>query len=170
MVFIITGIAESGRNTVGRLLAETLGWEFIDAENLPLPGSFDARKCSASLSAADSASAKEALSSAIDLWIYQWRDVVVSCPMLTESDQRQLARTSGLVKVVCLEASHVTTRSPDLDRSVSVASHEAPAKWHAVPEPGQDVLTVDSSRQVEDIIAEITAVLIRRKSPWFAHN
>jgi gluconokinase len=170
MVFVITGTAESGRNTVGRLLAETLGWEFIDAENLPPPGSMDARGWSASLAGADRAVGTETLSAAIKFWIYQWRDVVVSCPMLTESDRRQLSRMSALVKVVCLEASHVTTRSPDLDRSVSVASHEAPAKRHAVPEPAQDMLTVDSSRQVEDIIAEITAVLIRRKSPWFAHN
>ena len=49
MVFIITEAAESGRNTVGRLLAEALGWEFVDAENLHPPGNRDARRCSTSL-------------------------------------------------------------------------------------------------------------------------
>jgi len=37
MVFIITGAAESFRNTVARLLAESLGWEFVDAASLVFP-------------------------------------------------------------------------------------------------------------------------------------
>ena len=43
MVFIITGTAESGRNAVGRLLAEALGWEYIDAENLRPSGNLEAQ-------------------------------------------------------------------------------------------------------------------------------
>jgi gluconokinase len=167
MVFIITGAAESGRNTVGRLLAEALGWEFVDAENLQPPGNLDARRSSTS-QVNDPTLRIETLSAAITLWIHEWRDVVVSCPMLTDRDRWQLSTMSSLVKIVCLEASHATGRSPVHDRSVCVVSSEFPAGWHAARQPGQDVLTVDSCRQVEEIIAEITAVLIMRKSPWFA--
>ena len=169
MVFIITEAAESGRNTVGRLLAEALGWEFVDAENLHSPGNLDARRCSTSL-VNDPTLPIETLSAAITFWIHEWRDVVVSCPMLTEKDRRQLSKMSSLLKIVCLEASHATGRSPVDDRSVRVVSSEFPAGWHAARQPGQDVLTVDSCRQVEEIIAEITAVLIMRKSPWFARD
>jgi gluconokinase len=170
MVFIITGAAESTRNTVGRLLAEALGWEFVDAESLRLPGNLDARKCGTSLANADPTLRIETLSAAINFWIYEWRDVVVSCPMLTETEQRQLSKMSSLVKIVCLEASHVTGRTRVLDRSLRVVSSEFSAEWHAARDPGPNVLTVDSSRQVEEIIAEMTAVLIVRKSPWFARN
>ena len=170
MVFIITEAAESGRNTVGRLLAEALGWEFVDAENLHPPGNLDARRCGTSL-VNDPTLPIETLSAAITFWIHEWRDVVVSCPMLTDRDRRQLSKMSSLLKIVCLEASHATGRSPvDDDRSVRVVSSEFPAGWHAVLGQGQNVLTVDSCRQVEEIIAEITAVLIMRKSPWFARD
>jgi gluconokinase len=169
MVFIITEAAESGRDTVGRLLAEALGWEFVDAENLHPPCNLDARRCSTSL-VDDPTLRIETLSAAIAFWIHEWRDVVVSCPMLTDRDQRQLSKMSSLVKIVCLEASHATGRSPVHDRSVRVVSPDFPAGGHAARQPGQDVLMVDSCRQVEEIVAEITAVLIMGKSPWFAHD
>ena len=160
MVLIITGAAELGRNTVGRLLAEALGWEFVDAENLHPPANLDARRCSTLLANADPTLRIETLSAAINFWIYEWRDVVVSCPMLTERDRRQLSKMSSLVKIVCLEASAATGRTPVLDRSGRVVRSEFAAGWQAAREPGQDVLMVDSSRQVEEIIAEIMAVLM----------
>jgi len=160
MVFIITGAAESGRDTVGRLLAEALGWEFVEAENLRSPGNLDGRRCSTSLANADPALSIETLSAAINLWIYEWRDVVVSCPMLTERDRRQLSKMSSLVKIACLGASHATGRTRVADRPVRVLSSELPAGSHAARDPGQDEITVDASRQVEEIIAEMTAVLM----------
>jgi hypothetical protein len=90
--------------------------------------------------------------------------------MLTDKDRRQLSKMSSLVKIVYLEASHATGRSPVHDRSVRVAGSEFPAGWHAARQPGQDVLTLIRAGKFEEIIAEITAVLITRKSPWFARN
>ena len=131
MVFIITGTAESGRNTVGRLLAEALGWEYIDAENLRPSGNLEAHRCSASLANADPNLRTGTLSAAINIWIYEWRDVVVSCPVLTEGERRQLSRMSSLVKIVCLEDFHATGRNRFLDMSVGVASFRLPAENHA---------------------------------------
>jgi len=170
MVFIITGAAESGRNTVGRLLAEALGWEFVDAENLRPPGNPDERKCSSALADADPAARVETLSAAINFWIYEWRDVVVSYPKLTERERGQLSKMSSLVRIVCLEASHATGRTRILDGSARVAGSKFSEGWYAARDPAPDVLTVDSSRQVEEIIAEMTAVLIMRKSPRLAHD
>lgn len=168
MVLIITGSAEPGRNTLGRRLAEALGWEFADAENLHPPGHPDPPNCNPSLATADSPLRIETLSAAINFWIYDWRDVVVSCPLLTETERKQLSKMSSLVKIVCLEVSEGT--GPVLDRPLPVASSEFSAGWHAALDPEAEVLTVDSSRQAEEIVAEMTAVLIMRKSPWLARN
>src|SRR5271157_3759566 len=114
MVLIITGSADSDRSTLGSRLAEALGWEFADAENLRPPGHLDARNCSPSLAAAHLPSRLETLSAAINFWIYDWRDVVVSSPLLTETERRQLSKMSSLVKIVCLEASfESSSRVPD---------------------------------------------------------
>jgi len=157
VVFIIAGAAESARHTVGRLLAEALGWEFVDAEKLRPPGNLDACRSSILL-ANDDRTLFKTLSAAINFWIYEWRDVVASCPALTEGDRRQLSRMSSLVKIVCLEEYHATSRTPVLDQPVD-ASFQLAAGWQAARQPG-DVLTLDSSRRVEEIVAEMTALLM----------
>jgi len=172
MVFIITGAAEADANTVARLLAEAWGWELIDAEHLhPHPQDRpDARRCATSLANTDPTPRIESLWAAIHLWIYEWRDVVVSCPMLSERDRKQLSKVSSLVKIVCLEAPHAASCTSFPDRPVRLvhpenarsenARSEFPAGWRPAHKPVQDALMVDSSRQVEEIIAEITSVLM----------
>ncbi len=160
MVFIITGTAESDRNTVGRLLAEALGWEYIAAESLRPSGSLEAHQCSASLANADSTLRTGTLSAAINIWIYEWRDVVVSTPVLTEEERRQLSRMSSLVKLVCLENFYATGRHRCLNRSEGVARFQLSADSNAESTAEPSVFTLDSSRQVEDIIAEMTSVLM----------
>jgi gluconate kinase len=171
MVFVITGTAESDGNTVGRLLADDLGWEFVEAEGLTPSANLDRRRCSASPANTDPAPRIETLAAAINSWIYEWRDVVVSCPMLTERDRRQLSEMSSLVKIVRLEISHGTGRTPLLDRSVRIARSESFDGWRATCQPEQEVLTVDSSRQVEEVIAEIVcALVLKRRSPLAVSN
>src|SRR5271166_543346 len=111
MVFIITGTAESDRSTVGRLLAEDLGWEFVDAENLHPAANLDVQNCKHSGAGDKPFLRMEALSAAVHSWINHWQDVVVSCPMLTERDRKQLSEMSSLVKIVCLEDSCATDRT-----------------------------------------------------------
>ena len=167
MVFVVTGTSESDRNTVGRLLAQDLGWEFVDAENLHPPSNLDARNCNASLANADPSLRIETLAAAINFWIYEWRDVVISCPMLTERDRSRLSEMSSLVKIVCLEASHATGRTPSLDRLVRAVSSEYPDGWPATRESEQEALPADSVGQVDEIIAEIvSALILKRRSPY----
>ena len=165
MVFIITGTAESGRNTVGKLLAEELGWEFLEAQNLHANNNLDVPLCSSSLGDADPTLRLETLVAAINTWIYEWRDVVLSYPGLTETERTQLSKMSSLVKIICLEQFHGSGRTRLPERSAGVANSEFSAESHAICDPKQDALTVDSSRQLEEIIAEITALLIMRSSP-----
>jgi gluconate kinase len=157
MVFIIIGAPESDRNTVGRLLAEALGWEFINAENLRPPANLD-HGCSA-VANPDATLSIETLSTAINRWIYEWRDVVISCPMLTEGDRRQILKISSLIKIVCLKRSRATSPTHVLYKSVSLVSR-LPAGCQGAQDLGPEVMTIDSSRQIEEIIAEMTAVLM----------
>jgi len=159
VVFIITGATESGRDTVGRHLADTLGWEFVNAENLRPTGNLEANRCGDSGANAGATWLIEALSAAIDIWIYEWRDAVVSCPTLMEADRKRLCQKSSLVNIVCLEASLATGRAHVLDQSAGVES-QLQARWYGSQHQRRDVITVDTSRQVEEIVAEMTAVLL----------
>jgi gluconokinase len=170
MVLIITGASESDRNTVGSLLAEALGWEFVDADHLRAPGSLDVRKCGRSLANADPAWRTETLSAAINFWIYEWRDAVVSCPMLTEKDRRQLSEISSLVRIVCLKVPHDTGRSALRDRHAPFMSTEPTPGKHAGLQPRENVLTVNSSQRTEEIIAEMVSALILNRRPPYAET
>ena len=150
MVFIIAGTSVLDRNTVGRLLAETLAWEFVDAENLRVPENVDADRGGTSRAHADRTWDAKTLSAAINLWIYEWRDVVVSCPVLTEGERRQLSGMSSLVKIVFLKEFHAPDRTRISARSVGVSISRV-----------NDVSTLDLYRPVEEIIADLTAVLTR---------
>jgi gluconokinase len=169
MVFVITGTAESDTNTVGRLLADDLAWEFVDAKNLHPPAHLETRNSKYSRVNADSSLRMEALLAAINFWIYEWRDVVVSCPLLRESDRRQLSKTSLLVKVVCLETSYVNGCTNFFDRSAGVLVSEQPDGSCGTRQSEQEVLKIDSSRDVEDIVAEIVgALILNRRPPLYA--
>lgn len=160
MVFIITGAAESSRTSVGRCLADALGWEFVAAESLHPPGNAEVRGCSTPRADADSTFVVDTLSTAVKSWIYEWRDVVLSCPVLTEGERKQLSRMSSLVKIVCLAEFHVIDRTCVSDRPVGLAISQSSAASHGSCNPGQDLFTLDLFRPVEEIIAELTAVLM----------
>ena len=159
MILVITGTAESDPNTVSRVLADDLGWKFVDAENLNLSADLAARDCNHSLAKADSSLSIQTLSAALNTWTYEWQDVVVSCPTLTERDRKQLSGMSSLVKIVCLAACPATDRTPFLDRSVHNISYKRPDEWHVTP-GGRQESTVDSTRQVEEIVAEVVYGLV----------
>src|SRR5208282_3860413 len=142
MVFVVTGTAEPDRNTVGRLLADALGWEFIDAENLHPPGNPDARRGSAALANTDPTFSIATLSAAIDLWIYEWRDVVVSCPTLTDTDRKQLYRNTSLIRIICLTTTP-DRRSDFFDPPAQFMSTE-PASNGAKLDPRETIFTVGS--------------------------
>lgn len=160
MVFIIAGTPALEGNTVGRLLAETLAWEFVDAENLRVQGNVDAARGSTSPAHPDRTSCTEALSAAIYLWIYEWRDVVVSCPALTAGECRRMSTISSLVKVVSLQKFHASERTRASDGSASIAISQSPSGSRAPWDLARDVSTLDGSRTMEEIIAKLTAMLM----------
>jgi gluconate kinase len=160
MVLIITGPGASARNTVGRFLAEALGWEFVDAEDL-------ARRGSASQAHTGPASLIETLTAAINFWVYEWRDVVVSCPMLTETDGRQLCRDTSLVRIVYLKMSYDAGWNTMLDKPEHSMNTGLATSKHTGQCLPAKALTVDSSQGIEDIITQvISALLLDRRSTY----
>lgn len=160
MVFIIAGTPESDRNTVSRLFAETLAWEFVDAENLRIQGNVDTAWGGTSPAHPHRISCTEALSAAINLWIYEWRDVVVSSPLLTEGERRQLSKISSLIKIVCLDEFRTPDRTCVPDELRGVAISQSPAASHASRDSAKDVSTLELLRPVEEVIEELTALLV----------
>jgi len=154
VVIVIMGDVESGRNRVGRLLADYLGWEFSDVDSLHY-GTLSR----SSLDDADCSPRMKALFSAIDSLNYEWRDVIVSSSILDENDQ-SLHYHHPLVKFVYLKTTGTTHDSLPSDQAAGVANSGIAMKGFVAPEPYDSVLTVDSSQRVEQILSTVLSELI----------
>jgi gluconate kinase len=145
MVIVVIGEVESGGSSVGRLLAESLGWEFAEVESLDC-----AIQAGSALPNAGRMPQMQALSAVVDSSNCQWRDVIVSCPTLTDKDHWQLRRNHPSVKFVYLKAPDRTDHSVPSDRCAAVESDGG-------------VLSVDSSQGVEQILGAVLSALILKQ-------
>ncbi|MFZ3262695.1 MAG: hypothetical protein WA172_01720 [Terriglobales bacterium] len=157
MIIVVVGEIGSGIDGVGRLLAESLGWEFTDVESLDC-----AAQAGNPVTSAERASLLEKLSAAIDSSTCQWRDLIVSCPALTDKDQRQLRHNHPSVKFVYLKAPNRTDDSFPSDRAVDFVDSEVPVR-RCVVENDSSVLSVDSSQGVEQILGAVLSALILKQ-------
>lgn len=143
---------ECGRSTS----RGSLGWEFVDAGNLRAP-----------VNRANVDPTLSALFTSINVWIYEWRDVVASCAILTEKDLRQLSEISPLIRIVRLRMPQDTNLSVLADRHSPFNSDELSACKQAGARSRGNLLTINSSQRTNEIVANIvSALVLKRGSPY----
>ena len=160
MVIIIMGEIESGRDSVGACVAESLGWEFLDIEKR-----FGVGGASASIIGTKGSFSMELLRAALDFSIYEWRDVVLSCPVLTEKNQKELRNNRSLVKFVHLTAADTSVSMLGLNSSAEVKTCRRRDAENLTAKHKNDVLILASSMEMGQIVSAVLngAVLQR---PW----
>jgi gluconokinase len=90
LVVLITGVSGSGKTTIGRLLAEELGWRFSDADEFHSATNRHKLTSGIPLSDEDRRPWLEQLRSAIGTWIGENRSTVLACSALKSSFRRHL--------------------------------------------------------------------------------
>lgn len=102
MIVIVMGVVGSGKSTVGRLLAEQLGWEFADADDYHPVANIEKIRQGIPLTDADRAPWLERLREAIVKWVAAGRAVVLACSAL-KRDYRRTLGVSPEVRFVYLK-------------------------------------------------------------------
>jgi gluconokinase len=156
---LLMGVAGSGKTTIGQALARELKWDFYDADafhpeenvtkmanGIPLDDS-DRAPWLASLHALISASLKEG------------RPAVLACSALKESYRQKLLEGTEGVLVVYLKGSYELIWSRISRRQDHYMKPQMLKSQFEVLEEPADVLTIDVSMQVEDIVQEILDAL-----------
>jgi len=104
MILLVMGVTGAGKSTVGRMLAERLGWVFLEADDFHSPVNKEKMRRGEPLADADRWPWLDAMHVALETNGAAGRKVVLACSALKEEYRRRL--TAGLdVRVVYLKGS-----------------------------------------------------------------
>jgi len=110
MVIVVMGVSGAGKTTVGRALAETLGWPFYDGDDVHPPANIEKMRRGVPLTDADRRPWLEALRALIARQLQEGRPAVVACSALKRSYRDVLRRAGEGVRFVHLAAHYETIR------------------------------------------------------------
>ena len=150
---IVMGTTASGKTTIGSLLAQRLGWEFVDADDFHPPANVDKMKHGIPLTDVDREPWLRALRQKIIEWHGQTRNVVLACSALKQSYRDELRATSD-VKFVYLKGSYELFRERVLARKGHFAKQDLLASQFLDLEEPEDAITLDARESPEEMVGE----------------
>ena len=147
------GVVGSGKTTIGKLLAEKLGWKFADADDYHPAANIEKMRHGISLTDADRAPWLAALHEAITKWNGGGENAILACSALKRSYRQQLG--SGPVKIVYLQGSRDLILSRLRARHGHFATESILDTQFADLEEPEDAITVSAASPPEAIVDEI---------------
>jgi gluconokinase len=173
-LLVVMGVCGSGKSTVGRCLAQRLGVDFLEGDELHSPGNVAQMASGVPLSDADRYEWLLALASALHQAARSGHGLVLSCSALKRSYRDVLrsacdaGATVGAVRFVYLRGDHALFSA----RMALRTEHYMPAsllesQFAILEPPGTDELasTLDASLPVEEITQTVLAGLGPGASP-----
>jgi gluconokinase len=154
MIVIVMGVVGAGKTTVGRLLAEQLGWQFADADDFHPASNVEKIRHGISLNDDDRQPWLASLRNAITAWIAQHRNVVLACSALKRSYRQELV-VGPEVRFVYLKGSADLIADRLRARHGHFAGEQILASQFADLEEPNEAVTVEIDSTPNQIVAEI---------------
>lgn len=110
MVIVLMGVSGSGKTTVGRLLAEVLGWSFYEADEYHSAASVEKMRGGTPLDDADRRPWLEALRELVRGCLARGESAVLACSALKESYREFLLVDDERVALVYLKGDYEVIR------------------------------------------------------------
>lgn len=158
MILLVMGVTGSGKSTVGGMLAQRLGWTFLEADDFHSAANKEKMRRGIPLTDADRLPWLDAIHAEMRVLDAAGENVVVGCSALNEDYRRRLM--SGLdVKLIYLRGSQELIAGRLRHRAGHFASEAILADQFVVLEEPRDAVVVDireePARIVEKILQEI---------------
>ena len=157
MIIILMGVVGSGKTTIGKLLAQTLGWKFADADEFHSPENIEKISHGIALDDSDRAPWLAALRKAIEHWNVAGQNVVLACSALKRTYRDALR--AGPVRFVYLKGNYELIRERLLARHGHFASESILKSQFADLEEPEDAITLENNEAPEKVVSEIIAKL-----------
>jgi gluconokinase len=159
---IVMGVSGSGKTSVGKGLAASLGWDFYDADDFHPPDNVAKMANGISLDDSDRAPWLAALHDLIASSLEQNKPGVLACSALKERYRQQLMTGHDSVQLVYLKGSYDLIWSRMLARKEHyMKPHMLQSQFDTLEEPA-NALTVEISVPVHEIIQEFMRIIANK--------
>ncbi len=161
MIVIVFGVSGAGKTTIGKLLAEELGWQFYEADDFHPRANIEKMRSGLPLTDEDRWPWLERLREQIMRSLAAKENAVLACSALKRVYREHL-RVSGDVKFVFLRGDYALIERQLRRRRghfMSPALLQSQFADLEEPQPDEDVLTIDLGRSPQELVDEIKAKL-----------
>ncbi|MEG4507431.1 gluconokinase [Microcoleus sp. F6_B4] len=155
MITIVMGVSGSGKTTVGKLLAQSLNWDFSDADDFHPSANIDKMSRGIPLEDADRLPWLLQLQAAIDRWLLENKNVVLACSALKASYREMLCRDQQRMKIVYLKGSFQLLATRLKNRENHYMKADLLLSQLEILEEPLDAMIVDASQPLELIVSQI---------------
>jgi gluconokinase len=165
MIVIVFGVSGAGKTTIGKLLAEQLGWRFYEGDDFHPRANIEKMRSGRPLTDEDRWPWLERLREQITRSIAAKENAVLACSALKRAYRDRL-RVSDDVKFVFLRGDYALIAEQLCQRRGHFMNPELLRSQFAdleQPEPDEDVLTSELGRTPQELVEEIKTKL--RLSP-----
>jgi carbohydrate kinase (thermoresistant glucokinase family) len=159
VIVLVAGVAGSGKSTIGALLAQQLGWEFEDGDDLHPAGNIAKMKAGHPLTDEDRRPWLVSVAAWIDQRTGAGRPGVIACSALKRSYRDHLLDGRPDLRMIFLEvidrdalAARLKGRHGHFFRPALLDSQLAAVE---MPVPGERVTVVDDDNPPDEVVREI---------------
>src|SRR5215472_1353249 len=142
MVILLMGVTGSGKTTVGQALAESLHWQFVDADDFHSPSNVDKMRAGIPLDDADRAPWLATLRTHIVEWLKSEANVVLGCSALKQAYRDQLVVSSDVRLVYLKGGSELIAARLKKRHGHYMDPNLLPSQFAALEEP-RDAVVID---------------------------
>jgi gluconokinase len=155
MIVVLMGVSGSGKTTVGKILANQLGWKFYDADDYQPAANIEKMHRGIPLSDEDRKPWLQTLARLIDDARGRGENIVLACSALKHAYQDYLRHGLDVVHYVCLCGSEDLIQKRLAARTGHFMNPGLLNSQFEILEPPEDAIRVDVTGTPEQIANEI---------------